>query len=220
MRNSNKIWNRILEKIYKAQKEVLEKIEKSTSLEPPYSAPVSTILHCYTRSVFDKKFGMKSMLPTNVNVFMGLLFDFTIKVVLQGYPLPEHYYVKDFRDKEGNIYQIHAGPDVIIEDEVIELKYTSAPLENIPLEHHEAQLKIYMNMTKLPGRLVYLTPQGVREYYYEENEAFSDDEVAEIARQFFIEKLSPRYEWECRYCPYRSVCPLAKTLSQTQLESR
>lgn len=215
MQYGNKIWNTILDKIYESQKEVLEKIESSTSLEPPYSAPVSTILHCYTRAIFDKKFGMKRTIPTNVNIFMGLLFDFTIKVVLQGYPTPEHYYIKDFSDEEGNVYRIHAGPDIIMDNEVIELKYTSALIENIPMEHHEAQLKIYMNITGMSGRLVYLTPQGVREYYYEASEAFSDQEVAKLAREFFIERKSPRYEWECKYCQYKSVCALAR-IQQSQ----
>jgi len=208
MRNENKVWEAILDKIYEVQREVLEKISSSLSLEKPYSASVTTILHCYTRARFDKKYGLYRPIPTNINTLLGLLFDFTIKVVLQGYPPPDHHYVKEYEDSDGNKYTIHAGPDVVLGDEVVELKYTSMPLEKIPLEHHELQLKIYMNILDKSGRLVYLTPYGVREIYYSREEALTDREVAELARQFFIEKKSPRYDWECQYCLYKSLCPL------------
>lgn len=218
MRDENKVWSMILDKIYEAQKEIIDKIVSSISLEEPYSAPVTTILHCYTRALFDKKYGLYKPIPTNINMLLGLLFDFTIKVALQGYPPPDHYYVKEFVDGGGVKYKIHAGPDVVLDDEVVELKYTSMPLDKIPLEHHELQLKIYMNILGKNGRLVYLTPYGVREIYYSAEEALSDEGVAKIAREFFIEKKSPRYEWECQYCLYKSLCPLAWKKTEEEKE--
>lgn len=208
-RSENRVWNMILDRIYESQKEIIDKISSSISLERPYSAPVTTLIHCYTKAMFDKRFGMYRPIPTSVNILLGLLFDFTIKVALQGYPPPDIYFVKEYRDGEGNVFRIHASPDVLLEGEVVELKYTSTPLESIPLEHHEAQLKIYMNIAESGGRLVYLTPRGVREFFYDGGEAFTDDEIALLAREFFIERKSPRYEWECQYCPYRAICPLA-----------
>ncbi len=209
MKAENKVWSLILDKIYETQREVIEKISSSLNLEKPYSAPVTTLLHCYTKAMFDSKFGMYKPIPTNINILLGLLYDFTIKVVLQGYPPPEHYYTKEYTDENGEKYIIHAGPDVILDNEVIELKYTSIPLEKLPLEHHELQLKMYMNITELRGRLVYLTPYGVREFLYEREEALTNEEIIKIAQEFFAGKISPRYEWECQYCQYRAICPLA-----------
>jgi len=58
----------------------------------------------------------------------------------------------------------------------------------------------------------------VREIYYSAEEALSDEEVAKIAREFFIEKKSPRYEWECQYCLYKSLCPLAWKKTEEEKE--
>ena len=210
MKLDSKIWDLLFKKVYGYRRETLEKIYGSLSLEPPYSASVTTVLRCYTRVNYDASLGRFDAVPKSSSVLIGLVFDFSCRVLLEGYPPPEHHYVKTFRDSEGNEYAIHAGPDAIVDGEGVELKFTLAPLENLPMEHHELQVKIYMNILETPGRLVYLTPRGVREFYYGESEALSDLEVAEVARSFFIDKRSPRYEWECEYCDYRAVCPLAR----------
>jgi len=218
LRVDDRAWNIILSRIYETQKKVAEKIYNYISLEPPYSASVTTILRCYARVRNDLKYGRIDPLPYSPNMIMGLIFDFACKVALQGYPPPELYRVKMLKDGD-YVFLIHADPDALVDNEVIELKYTSMPFDKLPLEHHELQLKMYMNILSSRGRLVYLTPSGVREYLYEEEEALSDEEMLKIAREFFIEKKSPRYEWECGYCSYRTVCPLSKFPKQEKEES-
>ena len=100
-----------------------------------------------------------------------------------------------------------ASPDAIVDDEVIELKYTSMHLDNLPLEHHVLQVKMYMNFLDMPGHLVYLTPNGVREYRFERDEKLRDEEIITLLEEFFIKKMSPRFSWECNYCMYRLICP-------------
>lgn len=217
LRLDDRAWSIILNRIYEAQKKVAEKIYNYISLRPPYSASVTTILRCYTRVRNDLKYGRVDPLPYSPNMIMGLIFDFACKVALQGYPPPELYRVK--RLKEEDVFLIHADPDALVDGEIIELKYTSMPFDKLPLEHHELQLKMYMNILSGRGRLVYLTPSGVREYLYEENEALSDYEILKIAKEFFVEKKSPRYEWECGYCPYKTICPLSKFPKQEKEES-
>lgn len=209
MKADSRIWDLLFKKVYGYRKETLEKIYGSLSLEPPYSASVTTVLRCYTRVSYDASLERLDAVPKSPSVLIGLVFDFSCRVLLEGYPPPEHHYTKSYRDSEGNEYTIHAGPDAILDGEVVELKFTIAPLENLPMEHHELQVRMYMNIVGAPGRLVYLTPRGVREFFYEREEALGDLEIAEIARSFFVEKRSPRYEWECEYCDYRAVCPLA-----------
>ena len=207
MRVDSSIWGIILERIYEERIKTMEKIYKSLSLEPPYSASVTTLLSCYAKVGYDKKFGGYRVLPTNFNMLLGILFDYIAKLLIGSKPGEEHHFTKEFRDSEGVVYKIHAGPDAVLKDEIIEFKYTSLPLEKLPLEHHEYQLRIYMNIIGLKGRLVYLTPNGVREFLYEKGEALSDEEVANIARSFHVENRSPRYEWECQYCMYKPICP-------------
>ena len=217
MRLDDKAWSIILDRIHANQKKVAEKIYNYISLNPPYSASVTTILRCYAKVRNDLKYGRIDPLPHSPSMIMGLIFDFACKVALQGYPPPELYRVKILKDGE-NVYLIHADPDALVDEEIIELKYTSMPFEKLPLEHHEYQLKIYMNILSKSGRLVYLTPSGVREYLYDKSEALSDEEMLKLAREFFIEKKSPRYDWECGYCQYRTICPLSKFPKQEERE--
>jgi len=218
LREDDKAWSTILGKIYDNQKKIVEKIYNYISLKPPYSASVTTILRCYTRVKNDMKFNRFDPLPYHPNMIIGLVFDFAGKVALQGYPPPENYKVKRLKDETG-VYFIHADPDAIVDDEVFELKYTSTSFDNLPLEHHVYQLKMYMNILSKKGRLVYLTPYGVREFLYEEDEALSDEEMLQFAREFFVEKKSPRFDWECTYCTYRVVCPLSKYPRTTEESS-
>ena len=92
-------------------------------------------------------------------------------------------------------------PDLLFEDCVVEIKY-SRDLTDKPLEHHINQLKMYLFMTgKKQGYLVYITPQGLREFTIEEQ--FD----ANSFKEFIATWKSPRYDWECEYCEFRFICP-------------
>ncbi len=101
----------------------------------------------------------------------------------------------------GKEITITGRPDLVMEDSVIEVKYSRTP-EDKPLEHHIAQLKLYMYLTnKRKGILVYFTPHGLREFIFEEE--ISDNFVHELINNW----KTPRYDWECQYCNYREICP-------------
>lgn len=209
MRPGFKIWRAVLDKYVEMRRDLTEKFLGSLSLEPPYSAPVTAVIHCYAKARFEKLYGPQQLIPQRTAVLMGSVFELAVKVLLEGYPPPHHYSYKVYRSEDGFEFTLHAAPDLVLDNEVVELKFTTAPLENLPMDHHEMQLKLYMNVYGMPGRLIYLTPSGVREYEYGLEEALPDGEVIKLGREFFLEKRSPRYEWECQYCPYRSMCPLA-----------
>ena len=101
----------------------------------------------------------------------------------------------------GKEITIIGRPDILLEDSVIEIKYSRTP-EDKPLEHHINQLKIYMFLTnKNKGVLVYFTPRGLREFTFEEE--VKEDFIHSILETWG----SPRYEWECQYCNYKEICP-------------
>jgi len=88
---------------------------------------------------------------------------------------------------------------------VIEVK-TARGDYGLPHEHHLLQLRIYMWMLGASrGVLLYLTPDRVAEY--EVGEPLSEGEVADLVRGFLRGEPSPRYDWECGYCPYAPLCP-------------
>lgn len=109
-------------------------------------------------------------------------------------------FTKDITFKESKITLI-GKPDIVLKDIVIEIKY-SRNIEDKPLDHHINQLKLYMFLTdKSKGILIYFTPQGLREYVFDE--VISEEFVRELLATW----ASPRYEWECQYCNFRNICP-------------
>jgi len=119
----------------------------------------------------------------------------------------------------GREITIIGRPDIIMEDSVIEVKYSRTP-EDKPLEHHIAQLKLYMYLTnKKKGILVYFTPRGLREFIIEEE--IDEEYVQELVNNW----KTPRYDWECQYCNYREICPYRiylnekKELVETEFEA-
>jgi CRISPR-associated exonuclease Cas4 len=71
-----------------------------------------------------------------------------------------------------------------------------------PLEHHVDQVKFYNYMFGLEKTLlVYVSPDRVTQY--ELCEKASQEEIVKR----LLEPVSPRYPWECKYCPFSVLCP-------------
>ena len=93
---------------------------------------------------------------------------------------------------------------------VYEIKTARSDL-GLPHEHHLMQLRIYMNIVKATrGVLLYLTPDRVAEYFV--NEPISDEELEKLVKEF-MEFKGPKYDWECGYCVYSTICPLKKIVN-------
>jgi len=95
-------------------------------------------------------------------------------------------------------------PDIVLKDLVVEIKYSQ--FENdLPREHHIAQLKIYLFLTNKPkGKLIYVTNKQLKEFDIEE--AWTEEDIIKLFQSWS----SPRYEWECTYCVIRAICPYYK----------
>jgi len=71
-----------------------------------------------------------------------------------------------------------------------------------PLEHHIDQVKFYNYMFGLEKTvLVYVSPDRVTQY--EVSEKASQEEIL----RRLAEPATPRYPWECKYCPFSVLCP-------------
>jgi len=92
--------------------------------------------------------------------------------------------------------------DAIIDDVVVEIKYARGIKGELPLLHHEEQIQVYGWLTGLTdGIIVYVTPDGVKEYELELT--YNDNNIYRLLN----DKRVPRYEWECSYCVYSNWCP-------------
>jgi CRISPR-associated exonuclease Cas4 len=90
---------------------------------------------------------------------------------------------------------------------VVEIKTARTLPEEAPLEHHVLQLRIYLQLLKAKqGILLYVTPERLAEYTVEP----SPVDVEQLVRETIYDMRVPRYEWECRYCPYRKICPFSR----------
>ncbi|RLI84774.1 MAG: CRISPR-associated protein Cas4 [Archaeoglobales archaeon] len=86
----------------------------------------------------------------------------------------------------------------------IEIKTSRADFE-IPYEHHILQAKIYNWLFDLDKTiLVYITPDRVTEFIVDER--VDEDEILKM----IVDKTTPKYDWECRYCHFSLLCPSRK----------
>jgi CRISPR-associated exonuclease Cas4 len=90
---------------------------------------------------------------------------------------------------------------------VVEIKSARTLPSEAPLEHHVLQLRIYLQLLGAEqGVLLYVTPDRLVEYDVDP----SPIDIEELVRETIYDLRVPRYEWECRYCPYRKICPFAR----------
>lgn len=102
-------------------------------------------------------------------------------------------------------YVIKGRVDAIYKDIIIELKTARSDF-NIPHEHHFLQLKVYLWMTgKNKGILLYITPERIAEY--EVAPDLTDNDIINFIKNLITLQKAPKYEWECKYCPYSKLCP-------------
>lgn len=87
----------------------------------------------------------------------------------------------------------------------VEIKFTTSKPQNLPHESHVEQAELYNWLFDLDEtRLVYITPDGFQEFVV----AGKPDDK-EVERRI-ASKNFPRHDWECRYCPFRALCPYTK----------
>ncbi len=194
-----------IERIFRAYLDFMNEKYKHEHL--PDKVHVHDLVRCKHKSELEVLFPEGSYKLSPV-LFLGEAVDEFVKNLVTNYKeklFPDLVSTTSEIEKKVNANGVEitiiGRPDIIINDSVIEVKYSRTP-EDKPLEHHIAQLKLYMYLTdKRKGILVYFTPHGLREFIFEEE--IGEDYVIELINNW----KSPRYEWECQYCNYREICP-------------
>jgi len=112
---------------------------------------------------------------------------------------------------DGEEYVLKGRADLVLyEDDrplaVVEIKTARDLPENEPHPHHVGQLRVYMELLGAEeGLLVYITPERLVEFPVER----APVDLERMMRETLEDAARPRYDWECRYCPFRKLCPYA-----------
>ena len=121
--------------------------------------------------------------------------------------------IERFFDIDGKRYRLLGRADLVEYSEegrpkrVVEIKTARQLQGNTPYEHHVLQLKIYLELLGVDeGLLLYVTPERLVEFRVERGGV----DVEELMRQTVYDLARPRFSWECRYCPFKRICPYAR----------
>ena len=112
---------------------------------------------------------------------------------------------------EGEEYVVKGRADLVKRrvdgavEAVVEIKTARDLPEGRPHQHHLEQLRIYMELLGAPrGVLVYITPERLLEFHVERGTGI---DIEARLRETLHDSARPRFDWECRYCPFRKLCP-------------
>lgn len=117
---------------------------------------------------------------------------------------------------DGVKYIVKGRIDAILNgDTGVEIKETVSH-GSLPYQHHVEQCMLYNWLYGFRRTLLlYVSPDGI--YEFEVVDRFSDEDVVRRIK----EPRSPRYEWECELCEFRSICSTAKLVqANTQKKQR
>ena len=179
--------------------DLMEHYEHSVFREPD-KIWVSELVQCKQKAYFNAKF--PEIYQIEPRFWLG-------KIVHLGFEkwLEQEYNAKTEVEVEKSIDDITVSGrvDAIVDDTVIEIKYASDVFKNEPYEHHIKQVRLYLWLTDLTnGKLIYISPKKFLEF--DVLASASDDEVIMLYDTWS----SPRYPWECKYCPFSVICSRAK----------
>ncbi len=117
-------------------------------------------------------------------------------------------------DLGGRVVSVIGTPDIVllkgeVPEVVVDIKFTRSP--KIPYDHHKLQVMLYRWLTGAKySFLLYVCPDvGLK--LIEVSEYLTDDDVAKLVKETLENLAHPRFEWECQYCIYRSICPYVRT---------
>ena len=183
---------------------------------------VSDLVRCPLKRLFELKYSeivqaetfnpifiIGDLIHKGIQNYLGLakersLLNYEVQVEVEGQKEVE---------VNGKKVTIRGRLDILIKNnsELIgyEIKYSKND-GNIPYEHHKLQILLYkwlFNLNK--AYLLYITPERIVEF--EINESLNDGDILKLVKDTLNLRKTPRYSWECGYCPYSVLCPYKKT---------
>jgi len=192
--------NIVLEKLYRrALEDFKEHLKDATN---PSIIYVTDLVSCSQKREFRLKYPELTFKfePSHI---LGSMVHLGLEEVLkeEGYDV-EVEFEKDVTIDSRKI-KVKGRVDAINENYIIEIKTARSDL-GLPHEHHLMQLQIYLNaFNRKAGILIYITPDRLAEYYVERKPLDLESLIAEV----MYNSVHPRWNWECRYCPFAKMCP-------------
>ena len=194
--------------------ESLEHLEKKS--ENVYS--VTELIRCTKQNEYLRLFRVPNL--PNLAIINGILTHLGIQVCLSKYENFEIEvdYTKTIKDddvyistmegqklihakEEGKEIQVVGRIDIQKDNEIWEIKTLNAIPQQPPSEHYILQCRIYLWLTG--ADVCHLIELSRDEYRITDiTEPVTDMDVLLL----IYDKKSPRWEWECEYCPYKNIC--------------
>ncbi len=177
----------------------LKELEKHRKLREEDAIEVTDLIRCPLKREFEEKFpDLYRASAYTPSTILGSLVHLGLESILSN-ELNAEIEVKG--EKKIGDHKIVGKIDAKLGKVGIEIKTSRADFE-IPYEHHILQARIYNWLFDLEKTvLVYVTPDRITEFVVEED--IDEDEIVKL----IVDKVSPRYDWECRYCFFSLICP-------------
>ncbi len=182
------------------KKEYFERLEELKRRDIIY---VTDLVYCPKKRDFRIKFPELSF-SFDPHLITGEMIHRGLQEILEkkGYEIEKE--IEEKIEVNGETITIKGRIDAYSPNHIIEIK-TGRTGQNLPHEHHILQLKLYMSITGVKkGTLLYLTSDRMVEYKFELGK--SEDILTNIVIEFLKKTRVPRWEWECKLCPYNKLC--------------
>jgi len=145
----------------------------------------------------------------NEKILIGKLLHHGIEAILRDLMLISGDNIRTEVPVSGEIngLRIVGRADIVLDNEVIEIKTTSS-VNNLPRDSHVLQTAIYAKLlNKARGRLVYFILNNDKRIIEFDVDPINDDDLTNLIEEFKKRKPTPRYPWECNYCVFKQFCP-------------
>ncbi|WP_440059065.1 CRISPR-associated protein Cas4 [Thermogladius sp. 4427co] len=181
-----------------------EQLSRINELSSPSIVYVTDLVSCH------HKFHMRKQYPEltisfEPSAIMGNLIHLGLESIVRNHGFIPEYQVEKHIEIGGAIYILKGRVDAYNPDtrEVLEIKSVKT-FQGEPYRHHLDQLNIYLNMLNASrGILLYISHDRIVEFEVKSVHVDLEEELKKLV----YDETHPKYTWECRYCPFRKLCP-------------
>lgn len=192
--------NVVTELLYKRRiEDFRERIEE---LRDPKIVYVTELISCAHKRFYRINYP-ELTLSFEPTLILGELLHYGLERVLEDEGFNVEVEVERDYSIDNTYYKLKGRVDALGRDCIVEIK-TGRAGQKLPHQHHILQLQLYMELLDVDlGVLVYVTPDRLVEFKVRKGRV----EVEELLRDTVRDTVHPRWEWECKYCPYSKLCP-------------
>ncbi len=201
----------VLEEIYRAKLREFE--DKLHEMIDEHTIYVTDLVSCSHKRVLRRAYPLLAFRFEPQIILGDMVHAGVEKLVVESSPSwRAEVHVERVYEVDGTAYRVLGRVDLVQYDgakpiRVVEVKTARTLPSKAPYEHHVMQLKVYLELMGVDeGYLVYITPERITEFRVERGGI----DVEELVRQTVYDVARPRFNWECRYCSFKRICPYAR----------